>query len=133
VLSLGAANAGGSLPSIGWVDVVKYSPRPYSADEGDLDEEEYRVIRASDGRPLAYIEKSMWKEDQDFLSKLFVRSADLLELMKMLREAAVSTTHNGPILSKREWTTWRSKAEELHRDIWGQDQEEDGENEQADV
>jgi hypothetical protein len=109
--------------------MVKYSPRPSYADEDDMDDEEYRVIRASDGRPLAYLEKGMWKEDQQFLAKLFLHSPDLLELVRELRLAAKSSSNCGPILARREWIAWLLKADEVHRSIWGYDQEDEDESE----
>jgi hypothetical protein len=102
------------------------TPRPFMADPKDFDAEDYRVIRASDGRPLAFIEKGLWKQDQETLARLFIASSDLIALVDELVKATWLGKDKGfrPLRTGQEWINWRKRATSILDELEDHDETE---------
>jgi hypothetical protein len=92
------------------------TPLPWSADIEDLDDEEFRVIRAANGRPVAYIDKTLSINAQDDVARLFLHSPMLLE---GVRQVFFAVAENGsPRWTARNWERWRQSIGPVLSQLW---------------
>ena len=87
-----------------------YPPRPWAANLGDIDEQEYRVIRDANGRPLAYVDKMMSANMQEDVARLFKNAPALL--------TATRSIFFKQGLSEAEWNRWREVVGPVLAELW---------------
>lgn len=87
-----------------------YPPRPWSANLGDIDEQEYRVIRDANGRPLAYVDKMLSANMQEDVARLLKNAPGLLQ-------GARSIFFEQDI-SESKWKSWRAFMGPILAELW---------------
>lgn len=91
-------------------------PRPWTANVGDIDEEGFRVIRAGDGRPLAYVAKELSPNVQDDITKIILHAPALLEACRTVFFA--QSENVGPMWDAYQWKRWRAFIGPKLADLW---------------
>lgn len=95
---------------------VYIPPRPWHADEHDITDDEYRVVRSADGRPLAYIDRALSQNVQNDIAKLIVHAPDMLEAQRMVFFA--HSEEDRPQWTSQQWKRWRQFIGPKLADMW---------------
>ena len=87
-----------------------YPPRPWAANLGDIDEQEYRVIRDATGRPLAYVDKMLSANMQEDVARLLKNAPLLL--------SGVRSVFFKSDMTETERERWRAAMGPVLAELW---------------
>lgn len=90
---------------------------PWSADAEDVDADSFRIVRAADKRPLAYMDKQLSPNTQDDLARLLTASPDLLSALREVFFAPQDIT-GAPEWRDKQWRAWRNRVGPLIAELW---------------
>lgn len=98
-------------------EVDQYPMLPWVADPEDRDGEMFRVVRANDGRPLLYVDKSLSQAQSENVCRLIVNAPRLLTLTRRVFYGTGNA--DGTIgMAAAEWRNWRQQIGPLIADCW---------------
>jgi hypothetical protein len=87
---------------------------PWTANVHDLDDQEYRVVRAADGRPLAYIDKHLSLNQQEDVARLVAAAPKLLHATRGVFYANAGA----PQWTEGQWNKWRGYIGPVLAELW---------------